>query len=86
MSFKQGGNRIIIGLNNTTQEKITLKKGTKVAKVFAVNVIPPMLAPKERTDAKITKIPIPQSGAERHSKETKMDNANNVTSAFSKPT
>ena len=84
--FKQGGNRITIGLNNTTREKITLKKGTRVAKVFAANVIPPMLAPKERTDAEIMEIPISQSGAERHVKETKMDNANNVTSAFSKLT
>ena len=33
-TFKQGGNKIIKGLNNTTQEKITLKRGTKVAKVF----------------------------------------------------
>ena len=82
-TFKQGGNRIIIGLNNTTQEKITLKKGTKVAKVFAANVIPPMLAPKERMDAEITEIP--QYRAERHAKEKKMDNANNITSAFSKP-
>ena len=44
-----------------------------------------MLAPKERTDTEIMEIPVPQSGAERHMKETKMDNANNVTSAFSKP-
>ena len=29
-TFKQGGNRITIGLNNTTQEKIVLKKGTKI--------------------------------------------------------
>ena len=28
------------------------------------NVIPPMLAPKERMDAKIMEISIPQSGAE----------------------
>ena len=44
-----------------------------------------MLAPKERTDAKITEIFIPQSGAERHANEAKMGNANNVTSVFSKP-
>ena len=84
-TFKQRGNRIILGLNNTTQEKITLKRGTKVAKVFVANVIPPMLAPKERTDAKITEISVPQSGAERHTNEVKMGNANNVSSAFSKP-
>ena len=84
-TFKQGGNRIIIGLNNTTREKITLKRGTKVAKVFAANVIPPMLAPKERTDAEITEISIPQSGTERQANEAKMGNVNNITSAFSKP-
>ena len=44
-----------------------------------------MLAPKERTDAEIMEILIPQSGVERHVKETKIDNANNVTSAFSEP-
>ena len=64
--FKQGGNRVTIGLNNTTHEKITLKKGAKVAKVFVTNIIPPMLAPKERTDAKVTEIPISQSGVGRH--------------------
>ena len=51
-TFKQGGNRVTIGLNKTTREKITLK-GTKVAKVFVANIIPPMLTPKERTDAKV---------------------------------
>ena len=30
-------------------------------------------------------ISIPQSGAERHTNEAKMGNANNVSSAFSKP-
>ena len=84
-TFKQGGSRVIIGLNNTTQEKITLKKGTKVAKVFAANVIPPMLAPKERMDAEIMEISIPQSGAEIQANEAKMGNANNITSTFSKP-
>ena len=29
-TFKQGGNRITVGLNNTTQEKITLKRAMKV--------------------------------------------------------
>ena len=45
-----------------------------------------MLTPKERTDAEIMEISIPQSGAERHAKEAKVGNANNVTSVFSKPT
>ena len=44
------------------------------------------MAPKERTDTEIMEIPIPQSGAERYIIEAKMDNTNNVTSAFSKPT
>ena len=30
-TFKQGGNRLTIGLQNGTQEKIVLKKGNKVA-------------------------------------------------------
>ena len=84
-TFKQGGNRIAIGLNNTTQEKITLKRGTKVATVFAANVIPRMLVPGRRTDAKITEISIPQFGAERHTNETKMGNVNDVTPKFSRP-
>ena len=43
--FKQGGNRVTIGLQNGTQEKITLKKGTKVTRVAPANIVPPMLAP-----------------------------------------
>ena len=38
---KQGGNRVTIGLQNMTREKITLKKGTKVACVAAANIVPP---------------------------------------------
>ena len=34
-----------VALYNNTHEKITLKKGTIVAKVAAANVIPPMLVP-----------------------------------------
>ena len=49
-TFKQGGNRLTIGLQNGTREKIILKKGTKVAKVIAANVVPPMLAPGLSTD------------------------------------
>ena len=44
-TFKQGGNRVTIGLQNGTWEKIILKKGTKVAHVTAANIVPPMLAP-----------------------------------------
>ena len=43
-TFKQGGNGVTIGLQNMTREKITLKKGTKVAHVAATNIVPPMLA------------------------------------------
>ena len=57
--IKGGGNRITIGLTKTTQEKIVLKRGTRVATVFVVNVVPPMLAPKMRMDAKILEITIP---------------------------
>ena len=49
-TFKQGGNRVTIGLQNGTQEKITLKKGTKVTHVTAANIVPPMLAPDPSID------------------------------------
>ena len=38
-----------VALYNNTCEKITLKKGTIVAKVATANVIPPMLAPAPGT-------------------------------------
>ena len=49
-TFKQGGNRVTTGLQNGTREKITLKKGTKVAHVTAANIVPPMLAPDPSID------------------------------------
>ena len=49
-TFKQGGNRVTIGLQNGTSKKITLKKGTKVAHVTAANIVPPMLAPDPSID------------------------------------
>ena len=49
-TYKQGGNRVTIGLQNMTQEKIILKKGTKVARVSAANIVPLMLAPDPSTD------------------------------------
>ena len=39
-TFKQGGNRVTIGLQNLTREKIILKKGTKIARVSAANIVP----------------------------------------------
>ena len=44
-SIKPGSQRVAVALYNNTREKITLKKGTIVAKVATANVIPPMLAP-----------------------------------------
>ena len=38
-----------VALYNNTREKITLKKGTIVAKVATANVIPPMLVPASGT-------------------------------------
>ena len=49
-TFKQGGSRVTIGLQNLTREKIILKKGTKIACVSAANIVPPMLAPDSSTD------------------------------------
>ena len=41
--------RVVVAHYNNTREKITLVKGTVVAKVTAANVIPPMLALTEST-------------------------------------
>ena len=84
-TFKQGGNRITIGLNNTTWEKIVLKKGAKVARVFVPNVVPPMLAPKTRMDVRITKITILPFGAGECPIEPKAGNENSITCTFSGP-
>ena len=48
-SIKPGSQRVAVALYNNTCEKITLKKGTIVAKVATANVIPPMLAPASGT-------------------------------------
>ena len=40
-TFKQGGNRVTIGLQNMIWKKIILKKGTKVTHVMAANIVPP---------------------------------------------
>ena len=42
-TFKQGCNRLTIGLQNGTRDKIVLKKGTKVARVTVANAVPPIL-------------------------------------------
>ena len=49
-TFKQGGNRVTIGLQNLTREKIILRKGTKITHVLAANIVPHMLAPDPSTD------------------------------------
>ena len=43
-TFKQGANRVTLGLCNSTRQKITLKKGTRVAHVVVANMVLPMLA------------------------------------------
>ena len=43
--FKKGSSRLTIALRNDTRDKITLKKGTKVGRVMATNIVPPALAP-----------------------------------------
>ena len=52
-TFKQGGSRLTIRLQNGTREKIVLKKGTKVAQVAAANVVPPMFAPDLSTEESV---------------------------------
>ena len=52
-TFKQGGNRVTIGLQNLTREKINLKKGTKIARVLAANIVPPMLTPDPSMDRSV---------------------------------
>ena len=48
-TFKQGGNRVTIGLQNGMREKTIFKKGTKVAQIAAANVVPSMFAPDPST-------------------------------------
>ena len=48
-SIKPSSQRVAVALYNNTREKITLRKGTIVAKVATTNVIPPMLAPASGT-------------------------------------
>ena len=49
-TFKQGRNRVTVGLQNGTREKIVLKKGTKVTGVATANAVPPMFAPNLSTE------------------------------------
>ena len=37
----RGGNRVAMALQNVTHHKLVLRKGTIVATVMAVNVVPP---------------------------------------------
>ena len=54
-TFKQRGSRLTIGLQNGTREKIVLKKGTRVARVTAANVVPTMFAPDPSTEESVLK-------------------------------
>ena len=51
-TFKQGGSRLTIRLQN---EKIVLRKGTKVAQVDAANIVPPMFAPDPSMEESVLK-------------------------------
>ena len=44
-NFKQAGKYLTIGITNTTRDKLTLNKGTKVAKVYAANLLLPIYEP-----------------------------------------
>ena len=48
-NIKPGSQRVAVALYNSSNDKITLKKGTIVAKVAAANIVPPMLAPASGT-------------------------------------
>ena len=48
-NIKPGSQRVAVALYNSSNDKITLKKGTIVVKVVAANVVPPMLAPASGT-------------------------------------
>ena len=43
-TLKQGSNWLTIGIKNDTRGKVILKKGTKVARIRAANVVPPVVA------------------------------------------
>ena len=84
-TFKQGGNRITIGLTNTTREKIVLKKETKVVRVFAANVVPLMLALKMISCAKIMEMVVPPSGAGECPVVPNASSRNSITTMFPGP-
>ena len=48
-NIKPGSQRVAVVLYNSSNDKITLEKGTIVAKVAAANIVPPMLAPASGT-------------------------------------
>ena len=52
-NIKPGSQRVAVVLYNSSNDKITLKKGTIVVKVAAANVVPPMLAPTSGTSPDI---------------------------------
>ena len=78
-TFKQGGNRVTIGLQNMTREKITLKKGTKVARVTAANIVPPMLAPDPSIDKSELEYITREHNKESVPKFKTMNSGENVT-------
>ena len=81
-TFKQGGNRLTLGLQNGTRKKITLKKGTKVACVTAANIVPPMLAPSLSTN----KNELEYMGQEQNSEDVLENTKLNSNENVGKPT
>ena len=84
-TFKQGGNRVTIGLQNGTQEKITLKKGTKVTLVTAANIVPPMLAPDPSIDKSELKYIMQEHNKEGVPEYKTMNSGENVAKPKSTP-
>ena len=52
-TVKPGTRRVAIALVNNSGEKVTLRKGTKIGQLKAVNVVPPSLAPHMSTDLNV---------------------------------
>ena len=83
-TFKQGGNRVTIGLQNMMREKIILKRGTRITRVSATNIVPPMLAPDPSTDRSELRYRSRDSNSEGVPKYKIMDSDEDVVR--SKPT
>ena len=54
-TVKLGTKRVAVSLVINTGEKVSIKKGTRIGQLKAVNVIPPSLAPHMSVDENIPK-------------------------------